>query len=792
MKRILWNDNWFFSSDIDPQPRAVRLPHDAMQTEKRVPGLKDGSGTGYYPGGIYTYTKTFDWDGSDETALLEFEGIYMKSSILLNGEAVGGHIYGYTGFYVDLTGKLLTGRNKITVIADNSQFPNSRWYSGSGIYRDVVLHTAGKEYIRPDGIRVTTLSTEPATIRVRVDAVKTEETQLLVRICKNGKTVAEAAGEDVTLQIPAAKLWSAETPELYDVQAVLMKSGKELDNSEDRFGIRTLAWDAASGFQVNGNTVKFRGGCVHHDHGVIGAAEYEEACLRKVRIMKESGFNAVRISHNPASRAMLRACDRFGMYVMNESFDTWLGLKNPYDYAMYFEQEWENDLGAMIRVSYNHPSVVLYSIGNEVYLKDIPTASRITRAMVDFCHSQDPSRAVINALNPMTVIMGNSKNPEQNRSKAVEDPREAAANSGPVGSRLANTLISALPLIMKVFGNEKAMKKRAGCMDPLDIVGLNYAEYLYDDQHKDYPARVLCGSETFPQKIASNWKGVLARPWVIGDFLWTAWDYLGEAGIGTVGYGKAEAFTQPFPVAVAGCSNIDLTGEINCQGIYTAIVYGHYKKPYIAVHPADHAGEKAFLGQWRFTDAVHSWTWKGFEGKTVLVDVYSNAPEVELFQDGQSLGKQATKDCKATYEVSYRGGELKALAAGEEDVLQTAGNSAVLCLLPEKQTMAANGRDLLYLPVEIRDENGIRQTQMDREIKLSINGEAELIGFGNAALRQESAMPFATDTALTWQGRALAVLRSTNAEGKITVTVTAEGMDSRSIELNSLKTPAAV
>ena len=749
------------------------------------PGLKDGSGTGYYPGGVYTYTKTFDWDGSCETVLLEFEGIYMKSSVLLNGIPVGGHIYGYTGFYTDLTGRLKTGSNEIKVIADNSQVPNSRWYSGSGIYRDVVLHTAGKEYIRPDGIRVTTLSTDPAKIRVRVDAIKTDETQLFVRICKDGKTVSEQAGEDVTILIPEAKLWSDETPELYEVQAVLVKDGKELDSSADRFGIRSLAWNAASGFQVNEETVNFRGGCVHHDHGVIGAAEYDAACLRRVRIMKEAGFNAVRISHNPASKAMLRACDRLGMYVMNESFDTWLGLKNPYDYAMYFEQEWKDDLEAMIRVSYNHPSVIMYSIGNEVYLKDIPKAAEITRAMTDFCHEQDPSRAVINALNPMTVIMGNSKNPEQNQNKTVDDPRAAAKNTGPVGSRLANTLISALPLIMKVFGNEKAMKKRSGCMDPLDVVGLNYAEYLYDDQHKDYPARILCGSETFPQKIASNWRGVLSRPWVIGDFLWTAWDYLGEAGIGTVGYGKAEAFTQPFPVAVAGCSNIDLTGEINCQGIYTAIVYGQYKKPYIAVHPADLAGEKVFLGQWRFTDAVHSWTWKGFEGRTVLVDVYSNASEVELFQDGQSLGKRATKDCMATYEVIYHSGELKAVAAGEEDILQTAENSARLTLLPEKETMKADGQDLLYLPIEIRDDAGIRQTQMDCEIKLSVSGGAELIGFGNASLRQESRMPFAKTTAFTWQGRALAVLRSSNRAEKILVTVSAEGMKSQSMEFGS-------
>lgn len=250
----------------------------------------------------------------------------------------------------------------MTVIADNSQFPNSRWYSGAGIYRDVWLHTAGRQFIRPDGIRVNTLSIVPAVVRVQVDAVKEGGTEIEVAICKDGRVITQGEGADLNLTIPGAKLWTAETPELYEVKVSLIDGDETLDETSDRFGIRSLAWDASKGFQVNGRTVKLRGGCVHHDHGVIGAVESEAACLRRVRIMKEAGFNAVRIAHHPASRAMLNACDKLGLYVMNETFDTWLGLKNAYDYAMYFEEFWKQDVSAMIRVAYNHPNVNLLFI----------------------------------------------------------------------------------------------------------------------------------------------------------------------------------------------------------------------------------------------------------------------------------------------------------------------------------------------------------------------------------------------------------------------------------------------
>ncbi len=790
MKTTLWNLGWSFYSDVNPTPVEVMLPHDAMQTEKRVPELKDGSQTGYFPGGLYTYEKEFTVTAEElnQRMIVEFEGIYMKSSIYLNGKKLGGRIYGYSDFFVDFTGKVKEGVNKVRVVADNTQFANSRWYSGSGIYRDVWLYTGDDAYIMPDGIKVTTVSLKPATIQVKVNAVKEDDDLVKVSVIDGEKVVAEALGEDCIIVVEGARLWDADNPALYEVKAEIIRDGEVIDAMSECTGIRMLAWDSEKGFQVNGQTVKMRGGCVHHDNGFIGAAEYDEACLRRIRIMKEAGFNAVRISHNPASKAMLRACDKLGMYVMNESFDTWYGLKSPYDYAIYFDEEWEEDLSDMIRVAYNHPSVVMYSIGNEVYLKDDKRAAATGKKMAALCKKLDPSRAVTNALNPLTVIMGDSKNPGALKNDTV-DPRAVGKASGLSGSMLANVLVSNLSKLTSIVGNEKKMRKINAVMEPLDVVGYNYSTFLYDAQHKDYPNRVLTGSETFPAAIYDNWNTIKDMPCVTGDFLWTAWDYLGECGVGTVHYGKQGPFTQPFPTIAAGCCNIDLTGEITPQGYHTAVVYGTYTDPYIAVHPVNHSGEKACWGRWRFTDAIHSWSWPGHEGKLASIDVYSNAEDVELFLNGTSLGKKCSEKCVARFEVAYVPGELKAVhyRGGKEcgsDTICTAAADTCLMVKPEKSTLNPGGGDLVYIPIELTDKNGTRKVLEDRDVTVKVEGAATLAGVGSASLKQDSLTPFTGNSIKTFEGRALAIIRSTTQTGEVKVTVSADGCQSVVVTLN--------
>lgn len=784
MKKQLWNLDWQFSDVLKGgASRTVNLPFDAMLTEKREPRLKSGAASGYYPGGKYCYTKNLYGDPAfaEQTILLEFEGIYQKSTVYLNGVEIGGRIYGYSDFYVDLTNRLkLNENNEIKVIADNTQQPNSRWYSGSGIYRDVYLVTAGKNYIKPDGVRVKTKSIQPAVIEVCIDSVKTEAMTLVTEVWKDGAVVASGTGAELELTIPNVKLWDAEHPELYRVVVELRQSDKLVDSAEVRTGIRSLKWDAKNGFQVNGKTVKLRGGCIHHDNGPLGAASFYKAELRRVEIMKAAGFNAIRYSHNPAGKAFLDACDEAGIYVMDETFDTWGWTKSEYDYGLYFEQEWKQDVEDMIRIAYNHPAVIMYSIGNEVSLKNTELVERITTDMVNLCHKLDASRPVTNAMNIMTMI-ADGKKPDISKQDEVCDPCRIEKDGKATGSLFINMMVTIMPFIMKSFAKEKTLKKVAKyIVDPLDILGLNYASHLNEPHHEDFPNRVMVGAETFPSHIAENWEMVEKMPWLIGDFAWTGWDYLGEAGVGLPVYNGKASFTRPYPCISASCSNIDMTGFIDSQGYYSAIVWGQYKKPYIAVHPVNHSGEKVQIGQWRFTDAVHSWSWNGQEGKRADIDVYSIGDSIELIQDGKSLGIKKLEKCMASYQCVYQRGELVAVSfdkAGNElarEALKTAGVDTVLRAEPEAENMLADGMDLLYIPVLLCDEQGITKNLEDRDVTVRVEGAATLqaVGSGNP----ETTQNFTSNTYKTFRGRMLAVLRSNGETGDVTVRFSAQGV----------------
>lgn len=796
MKKTLWNENWSFWKDgKETEKKAVTLPHDAMLLEERIPNLKGGTATGFYPGGKYYYEKTFTADEElvNGTVILEFGGVYQKSSVFLNGTRVGGHIYGYSDYLVDLSGKLQHGENTLLVEADNNQYGNARWYTGSGIYKDVWLYTAGKNYIKPFGVKVTTESIAPANISVTVDAVLEDGMTVLVEVYKDGEMVASEKGAACMLEIPDAKLWTAETPDLYDLSVTLKDGRKVIDKAIERFGIRTLAWNAKEGFLVNGTSVKLRGGCVHEDNGPLGAASFKKAEVRRMKKMKESGYNAVRYAHQPAGSAFLEACDEVGLYVMDETFDTWFNVKSTYDYGLYFEDEWEKDIVSMIRVAHNHPSVIMYSIGNEIGLKDVEKTTEYTRKMVACIRELDKSRAVTNSLNPaMTVLdvgsaLGADKDKDPRNDPGDPAPTEKADKAK--GSLLVNLLITALPKILKIAGSEKKMKKIDPVMSPLDIVGLNYGTHLYLDQHKDFPDRVLVGSETLPSKLPENWKLVEQCPHLIGDFKWTAWDYLGEAGVGLPKYDQGESFNAPYPCVTAGCGSIDLTGFIDSQGWYSAVIWGQRETPYIAVHPVDHFGEKVAMGRWRATDAVHSWSWKGCEGGKAAVDVYSNAKYVELFQDGVSLGKQEVQDWKASYELTCRPGKLEAVSYDMahrllgRDVLFSAETETVLTVEPEDMVLKADPQDISFVNLSLTDRSGIVKMLEDRDLTVSVEGPAELISVcsGNPEQIEE----LVSDTCQTYHGRAVAVLRPTGKTGEVIVTVEVPGLEAVTVNLKA-------
>lgn len=795
MLRTNFNKNWTFKNlSRDGIEQIVNLPHDAMQTEKRIPKMKNGSATGYYPGGKYMYTKTLfgEEDYLGKTVLLEFEGIYMKSRILLNNEEIGGWVYGYTDFIVDLTGRLRIGQdNEINVIVDNSQTPNSRWYSGSGIYRNVNLLLGNRSFIRPNGVKIITRSVKPAVLQVDIEAVNAHNMEITTEIIRDGKVVAVAVGANCQIQVPDVLLWDAENPNLYDVRIQLLDHGKPIDEAHERIGIRKLEWNPQNGLVINGNMVKLRGGCIHNDNGPLGAATFSKSEFRRIKILKEAGFNAIRCAHNPASRALLDACDELGMYVMEESFDSWFAKKSDYDYTLYFYDNWAKDLEAMVRKDYNHPSVIMYAIGNEIMESSLTEGIKYTKDMVEFCHRLDDSRPVINCVNLLgNVLMSkgmSALNKTQTSKDDVVDPYREVADSKASGSAFVNMMITLMPFLNKHLANPKrSAKATEGTFAEVDIAGYNYGSHTYSKHLEQYPDRIIVGSETFPQDIADNWNLVSKDSRIIGDFMWTAWDYLGEAGVGYPLYGvKRGAFSKPYPVVSGGCGAIDMTGFIDTPAYNAAIVWGVYQKPYIGVRPLNHAGEKYFFGQWRGTDAVNSWSWTGMAGRQAEIEVYSIGKSLELFQDGRSLGRKPLTNFLAKYTTVYQPGTLMAVSYDEDDkeigrsILQSAGNETILTVIAEDQSIKADGEDLAYINVAITDKNGIVKMLTDHQVKIRVEGAGHLaaVGSGNPATTED----FTGDKYTTYNGRMIAIVRSSGQLGKITVTAEVDGLPSQSI-----------
>lgn len=795
-----WNNGWIFWDERTPEnKKKVTLPHDAMLEEKRLPGIQNGAAAGYFPGGRYNYKKTFwgreSWE--DQIVMLEFEGVYMKSSIFLNGEKVGGRIYGYSDFYVNLTGRIKIGEeNELLVVADNTQTPNSRWYTGSGIYRDVYLLSGNRAHILPDGIKVVTEQIHPAILQIEIEVSETaKDSEVEIEVCLDNEVAArtylnpevyKGVKKCCKIRIEDARLWSSEEPNLYTIRTVLKKAGNILDIQETRTGIRLLEWNASYGMKVNGKSVKLRGGCVHHDHGALGACGFYAAELRRAKILKEAGYNAVRYAHNPASKTFLDACDEVGLYVMDEAFDQWKEKQSPYDYGMYFESEWEKDLESMILKARNHPSVVMYSIGNEISDISKPEGAEIGRKLTALCHKLDPSRPTLNAVNPVVAIMGSISKGETSPDDIV-DPYKENKDSQAAGSLLANIIVTAVPFISKFMGKPKKVEKLLKeSFDAVDIVGYNYAEQCYQPHHDWNPSRIMVGSETYIPKLAENWEFIKSVPYVIGDFMWTAWDYLGEAGVGAAIYGTSRGgFNRPYPCVSAGCGAIDKTGYRETSSYYAAIIWGEYKKPYIGVRPVNRTEQKYFLGMWRYTDTVHSWSWTGMDGNLAEIEVFSPGKEVELIQDGTSLGRKKVQDYVAKFKTTYRSGFLEAIAYDEagieigRDLLSSAGKEKTLTICPEQKVLKADGEDLLYVAICITDADGETKMLCDERITVTVEGAAELAGVcsGNP-FTEES---FLGDGCETWYGRMLAILRSNGNTGEIYLKASAKGVENQII-----------
>lgn len=584
--------------------KKVTLPHDAMIEEYRDAKSAAGGRHGFYPGGDYEYSKTFYMDKNDEgkTFVLAFEGIYNRGYIYVNGALAGNGHFGYTGITMDITQYLYFGAdNLITVKVINSDVPNSRWYRGSGIFRPVWLYRGEAIRIDIDGLRITTPEISKNIAVVKVDTticydaniMKTVTVRSQIRNAE-GKLVAEELSpvtlftdkktnysERIYIKNPA--LWSVDTPNLYNCVVVILDGDIELDRSECHFGIRSLALNPVKGLKINGESILLRGGCVHHDNGPVGAAAFERAEERRIEILKNAGFNSIRVSHNSSSKAMLDACDRLGMLVMEESFDTWTKAKSAYDVSMTFAEHWEEDVEDIVCKDFNHPSVFMYSIGNEIGDISTPEGAKWSRRLTEKFRSLDPTRYVTNGVNGILCIMDELPMVLADLGFITKEQLEAMVSPGGGGGVEINSLMTMLMGQTNMIAAHPVIEKKLKeAFETLDLVGLNYMRGAYDFM-KDMPNRVFFGSETFPPDIDLNWEKVKEYPGCIGDYTWTAWDYLGEAGIGVVSYDGNGALYKEYPTYIAYCGDVDITGFRRPISYFREIVFGLRKEPYSRV-----------------------------------------------------------------------------------------------------------------------------------------------------------------------------------------------------------------
>ncbi|MBW9109099.1 glycoside hydrolase family 2 TIM barrel-domain containing protein [Microbacterium ureisolvens] len=779
-------------------PRSVRLPHDAVRDLPRSADSDQGVHTGYVPGGVFEYAKTFDVpdDWREKTVRLEFEGVYRDAVVFLGGDAVTHEPNGYNAFEAVLDPYLRYGEpNRVTVEARAHR--DSRWYSGAGIYRPVHLVVADPVHIPLDGTRVTTpdIDEDRAVVELATTVRNASRHTRTLRLTwtlhsPDGSDVASGTapvtvlpGTDavarVRLAVDDPSLWSTDAPVLYEARTALAtEAGDVIDTDAAAFGIRRLQVDAARGLRINGATVKLRGACVHHDSGPLGAATFAAAEDRRVRLLKAAGFNALRSAHNPMSRAMLDACDRHGVLVMDELTDTWTRSKVAFDAAPSFPERWRHDIAALVAKDVNRPSVIMYSIGNEILELATPAGSAWSRRLAEEVRAHDDSRFVTNGINGIIANLGRFREAggDEASESAAADPNTMMATMGDMMARAnASELVTA------------STEESASV---LDVVGFNYAESRYELDREHFPNRVIVGSETFPSRIEQMWELVERLDHVIGDFTWTGWDYLGEAGIGRVDYPDEPGYTPtgtagPYPHLLAGCGDIDITGFRRPVSYYREIVFGLRTDPYLAVHPPRHHGRLTATTPWGWDDTVSSWTWDAAHGAPVTVDVYAPGDEVELQLNGVSLGVAAVgaeKTFRACFETRYRPGELVAIArTGGSEIgrctLRTAGEVGLAASVEESE-VPVDG--LGFVAISLADADGVVAVDADRLVTVTVAGDAELVALGTGRIRTEES--FSGPSVTTHDGRALAIVRPTGP-GVATVTVTADGLAAASVSL---------
>jgi beta-galactosidase len=785
----------------DSKWRTLDLPHDWSMEDLAGPQTIDqvghfskaspgGWATGYALGGIAWYRKHFTLDKEDNGKLVKilFDGVMVESDVWLNGKHLGYHPYGYTAFAYDLTPYLNPiGQSNVVAVRVKNSGKNSRWYSGSGIYRNVSLIVNNPVHIDLWGVNVTTpkVSKENATVNFAVkvinDSEKDADINVEVRLIgKDGIVAGQAEKAEKisskgnieslqTISIDNPELWSPESPNLYKVVVILVSNGKPVDSNIMKAGIRSVKFDTQNGLTINGQLVKLKGGCLHHDNGILGAAAFSRAEERKVEIMKSNGFNAIRSSHNPPSTKFLEACDSIGMFVIDEAFDTWTKPKNPQDYNLYFKEYWQKDMESMLLRDRNHPSVIIWSIGNEIAERADPDGLELTKQLTGVVKKFDTTRPTTEAF-------------------------------------------------CAFFGNDHEWSYTTPAFALLDISGYNYTWSEWENDHKEYPERLMMTTESMPIDMFTIWSRIEKSPWIVGDFVWTGMDYLGESGIahGRIGKEKVEyaqgfgdmGFGRVWPWFNAWCGDIDIIGNRKPQSYYRDVVWNRSLLE-IAVHTPVSDNQKEIVSPWGWPSEIPCWTWPGEEGKTMQVSVYTRCTSVQLMLNGKMIGEEkVTTDQKVkeyssiisimkgvvpdlplmvNFEVPYSSGELKAIGYldGKEvttKVLKTTGAPQKLVLTPDRKSIRADRNDLAYVSVEVADESGNLIPNAEVPVNFEISGAGELAAAGNGSPNQMAS--FQQPSFRTFRGKALIIVRPFVKSGKIILTAESNGMVSETVNID--------
>ena len=819
-RTLSFDQGWRFLKDNPPGAenpvfddskwRSLDLPHDWSIED--LPGQKEDSvvgpfskasvckmGTGNTVGGTAWYRKSFTIDKADKdkTACIQFDGIYMNSDIWINGKHVGNHPYGYTSFWYDITSFLNpAGQPNIIAVQVKNEGFTARWYSGSGIYRHTWLTLVKPVHIAPWGIYITT--PEVSEKNVRVDIVTNvsnsdkQDSHITLKVKLNDPSGVLAGTSSMEALVPAGKsvdikqsvtmenpaLWSLENPNLYQADVEVLLNNKVTDNLKTAFGVRTIHFDSQTGFTLNSKTVKLKGGCFHHDNGPLGSAAIDRAEERKIELLRKAGFNAIRCSHNPPSPFLLDACDRLGMLVIDEAFDNWEKSKLVMmstifapkgtqsipidDYSKFFKEWWQKDIQSMVLRDRNHPSIIMWSIGNEIMEAADTSGLRIATNLSKEVRKYDNTRAVTEA----HVDMGSS------------------------------------------FGGKSTWEDRAPHMALLDVVGYNYAYAIYQEDHKKHPERIIYASEFMPPKSLENWQAVESLPYIIGNFSWSAMDYLGEAGTGVprlvdiVSAGKAsnpmaemmQFFSiNSWPMFINFQGDLDLIGNPKVPYYYQHVVWREQKMA-MFVHTPLPAGKKEITSPWGFPDELKSWSWEGHKGEKMQVHVYTRSKLVKLELNGKPVGEQAVDDSKsitAAFEAPYEPGTLTARCFDNgietaSETIKTVGKPAAIRLTADRSAIRADRNDLSYVMAEIVDSEGNVVPYADNvQVNFEISGNGEIAGVGSGSPTDMSS--FQKPHKMSWQGRCLAIIRPKGDAGKIVLTARAEGLKEAVAEIDTKK-----